>query len=94
MCGAARWAALQSHACSVALEGASLTAAHPTQAWDKQFQDAKATPGPIPDGFFSGSLSEAQMQCVTNCQNAQQQAQANNQAFDWKTCQNNCINGN
>ena len=38
------------------------------KAWDKQFQDAKASPGPIPDGFFSGSLSEAQMQCVTNCQ--------------------------
>jgi hypothetical protein len=40
------------------------------------------TPGvALPDGFFSGSLTEAQMQCVTNCQNAQQQAQANNQAF-------------
>ena len=64
------------------------------QAWDKQFQDAKAAPGPIPDGFFSGSLSEAQMQCVTNCQNAQQQAQANNQAFDWQSCQDKCINGN
>ena len=64
------------------------------KAWGKQFQDAKAAPGPIPDGFFSGSLSEAQMQCVTNCQNAQQQAQANNQAFDWKSCQDKCINGN
>ena len=78
----------------MSFEDAPLTSAHPTQAWDKQFQDAKEAPGPIPKGFFSGSLSEAQMQCVTNCQNAQQQAQANNQAFDWKSCQDKCINGN
>jgi hypothetical protein len=31
---------------------------------------------------------------VTNCQNAQQQAQADNQAFDWQMCQKQCIDGN
>ena len=46
-----------------------------------QYAQVQAAPGPIPTGFFSGSMTEAQLQCVTNCQNAQQQAQTDNQAF-------------
>jgi hypothetical protein len=49
-----------------------------------QFNDAQAqgaSAQTLPAGYFSGSLTDAQMQCVTNCQNAQQQAQAQQQAF-------------
>ena len=39
-------------------------------------------------------MGVAHFSCALFSQNAQQQAQANNQAFDWQTCQKKCIDGN
>lgn len=47
-------------------------------------------PSDAPVGYFSGTLSEAQMKCVSACQQNQQTMAAQKQPFDWKTCQANC----
>jgi hypothetical protein len=58
-----------------------------------QYANAQAEglePSDAPVGYFSGTLSEAQMKCVSACQQNQQTMAAQNQPFDWKTCQANC----
>ncbi len=50
----------------------------------------QAEGGAVPEAFFSGSLTPAQLQCVDNCQSAQTQAAAAQTPFNWAQCQQNC----